>query len=199
MKMYFGYSVDRSSIVSKGICRVTGGDYAHCFVVFEESEGKPFYFESISKKVKHRSEAGIDLWKNGVRGPVPLDNLIEWADEKPTLHMYELTDVLPFTEEEVRESYKMLCIACHDVDYATLQCANNWVESRLGIYSTTKWFRNAGTHWNCSETLMRTCIPERYWNYYKMLDIDANRIVPDGERMVSIRQCTKRLLKECKK
>jgi len=196
MKMRFGYSVDLTSIVSRGICRVTDGDYAHCFAVFDEAEGDPFYFESISKTVKHRSEAGVDLWKDGVRGPVPLKNLEGWAAEKPTKHIYELTDYLPFTDEEIQETYRMLCIACHDIQYATLQCANNWVESRLGIYATTKWFRNAGTHWNCSETLMRTCIPPRFWHYYRMLDIDANRIVPDGKRMVSIRQCTKTLLKE---
>ena len=199
MKMRFGYSVDRASLISRRICAVTGGDYAHCFVVFDESEGEPFYFESISKKVTHKSPAGVDVWKNGVRGPIVLDNLIEWSKEKPTVRMYEISDYIPVTDNEARQSYRRLCAACHDIEYATLQCANNWIESRLGIYIATNWFKTSQTHWNCSEALMRTCIPVRYWDYYNMINVNANRIVPDGDKMTSIRHCTQKLLDDIKK
>jgi len=189
MKMRIGYSVDADETVSQVICRVTGGKYAHTLIVFDEVDQTglkgSFYFESISKK-------DPTTGKTGVRGPIPLNNLLEWQKEKPESRSVEFSAHLPVDKDEIKEVWRKLQVAKRVVKYAYLQCANNWIERRLGLY--IHFGRKRGVkRWNCSETVIRI-LPCRFWIYFDLLDCRADDIVPSGSTMVSVHDGVRKLL-----
>ena len=189
MKMRIGYSVDADETVGQVICRVTGGPFSHTLIVFDDVDQTgltgSFYFESISKRDPNTR-------KTGVRGPIPLVNLLDWQKENPGSRSIEFSAHLPMDKDELKDAWRKLQAAKRRIKYAYLQCANNWIESRLGIY--IHFGRKRGVkRWNCSETVIRI-LPSRFWIYFDLLDCRADDIVPSGSKMESVREGVRKLL-----
>ena len=189
ISMQFGYTTDRRTLVGRAVCYVTAGPWSHCLTIFR-GMGEPFYFESIGKWDKTTG-------KTGVRGPIPLKNLQDWVGEAPgrsfaTQPAGKAT--LPFAEAHCEAVYDMLCEAVHDIGYAYLQCANNWLESRTGIYIHIG-HKLSRRDWTCSE-LCTHCIPSIWWKEYGLLYARADEIVPSGNQLLSLWDGTKAVLRQ---
>jgi len=185
------YTHDSTQMVSKAIHAVTGGPAHVAIEVTSVSEGEVFdvsYFESIWKKDKR-------LGKNGVRGPIPIQSLVDWAVEKPgrTLEMQPAVGYLPLTQDEALVAVLQLREARDVIHYATLQLVQNWMAAAL----RTRLSFGSGSPktWTCCEVPVRTrVIPARYWGYLGMDHINADEIWPGGESIFSLRAGVERLL-----
>ena len=186
MKMRFFFT-GTNDAASRLICRVTGGIYSHCGVVFYEhpdaEKDAGFFFESRAKVFL---DAQTGQHKTGVRGPRHFDGIVDWAMDDPDTRRYEvlpLPGYLPVTASEAWESFHLLSAAVHRVKYAHLQIFQNWIAQRLRIRIGVGCGDN--DRWTCSETCL-LALPARLWPWYRVPRITQNQITPDGDKMASV-------------
>lgn len=187
--MRYGYTANYAELATKAICRVSGGPYSHCFPIFYNEEHRPMYFESISKVDPHTH-------KTGVRGPYPLSNVVEWQAELPShrrFTMQPLSGFLPLTTNEVGRAWKLLGASVHDIRYAPLQIIQNWLTQRTGLRISYK--QGSIARWTCSETCVRI-LPARLWFWFDQLNVNADDIVPSGNKLMSVWAGTEAMLTE---
>jgi len=187
VKMRLGYTSRESSVVSRRICKITGGQWSHVFAIFYGA-GEPLYFESSWKRDKHTQ-------KTGVRGPIPLSNVEDWQAESPDDHLFVTQPVagfLPLSSGEVEGSFEIMDEAVHRVHYAKLQLAQNWISRRLGIFLHLG--RGSVIEWTCSEAILRACIPPRLWVYFDLLNFGADDYAPSGTNGPSIFDATQSMI-----
>lgn len=188
MKMRWGYTVDRTQALSRAICHITGGPFSHVFPIFyPDYGGAPVYYESCWKQ---DAKTGRD----GVRGPVALDHVIEWqqAAEHRLFALQPADGYLPFSPAQVRAAEQVVLSAVGRVRYARGQILQNWLAQRTGIRLA---FRFGSTlAWTCSETCIRL-VPLEYWPHFRLPDLSPDDIPPTGERLVSLWSGTQALIK----
>jgi len=191
MKMRWGYTVDRSEIISRAICRITGGVFSHSFAIFYDDPdhaGAPYYFESIGKR-------DATTGKTGVRGPIALGNVQQWAQERPRrlFALQPAEGFLPFTDEECRAAKAKLLAAVPRVSYAHSQILQNWLAQRTGVRVSFRF--GSVDRWTCSETCVRVT-PRRLDHFYGLPELSPDDIPPSGERLVSLWSGTQAMLRE---
>ena len=173
-----GYTMDEDSFVNRRIRYITKGPahvFIHGYKAINGTAAEDFYFESIWTKDPATG-------KTGVRGPIPLSNVIDWRAADPdnrTIEYQPKDGYLPLTQDEAWDAWHRLNQAVRTVKYAPLQLVQNWMARRLGIYihkgigSTSKW--------TCSETPLRAgVIPARWWDIFNMLSLRADDMWPGG-------------------
>ena len=179
MKVRIGYTANDGKILSRLIRWITGGRYSHCLVIFENG-AETMYFESWHRKDEVTG-------KTGVRGPIPLHKITDWANQDRTRHIFATQpagdDWLPVSSGEAFDMFDKLCLSARRVKYAPLQLFANWMEQRI------RWTirRNGGskTKWTCSETVLRV-LPHRARRYFDLLDYNADSVVPSGTKTISV-------------
>jgi len=184
MKMRF-VLVDTGGFVSWAIKSATGSDWPHVAVVYQQGESE-YYYESMSNKVYVTNCLGVTIRKNGVRGPLALQNLEEWVDREPKKRriQYLPSDCwLPVSAEEAMRAHSILAEAAHRVRYPKAQILRNWLALRLNIH--VQWGVGSSDKWTCSETCGRA-VPPRARHYFTMGVIPMDQLVPAGVRLPSV-------------
>jgi hypothetical protein len=176
----------RAALVSTGgrgfpyhgvvIQKKTGSDVNHSLIRFEAENPEDFellgcneyaYFESYWKKDDSTK-------KTGVRGPIPWDELVEWADEKESnvMHVQEL----PFGRSRVIRGFEFCKAKVGQITYPHYQL----LQSLLGVY-----WRVSDKQAFCSE-FAAMVIREMDWLAMRYILRDGHRaidmITPGGKK-----------------
>lgn len=154
------YTTDmKSKIVAGSIRFATQWNRSHVLLAFTETfrlDGDFLgdYFESINK---------VDMitGKTGVRGPVPMGNLFEWAHKDPENHKITMQPLPWFTDLEIEETRRRLQDACNLIKYPkiTEQLLDNAKMLLSGYKFGIPPINRNITQWDCSETVVRA-VPE---------------------------------------
>lgn len=187
MKMRFGYTSDTTEIGTKIICRVTGGPYSHVFVDFLDNDGQEVYFESLWKK-------DPTTGKDGLRGPMPLSNVVDWQAEDVAhrrLEMQPADGWLPLSQTEAQAAYDTMLSMVGRIRYAPGQLVQNWFGRRTGLF--VRFGGGSRNAWTCSETCIY-CLPSRFWNCYEIPFFTADDQAPSGTGLPSIYEGTRKLI-----
>jgi hypothetical protein len=168
--MSFCYTADVSGYAGRSIQAATNGRFNHALIRIEDDDGEVFYFESSWK----RNPNGSD----GVRGPIPYANLLEWAS-KPG-HVLHEQDWLPLTKPEIEAALRTLNWAARNIGYAKIQLMGNLLQQhkiiiRLGASASDD-------RWTCSETCARVLPIEIAARYLKLGEILYDHVVPSSTR-----------------
>lgn len=148
MKMSVVGTVNKKSRVSRRIQKITKGKASHVLVRFKDSVND-VYFES------HWGSDGKTK-KTGVRGPIPVKKLDEWAAKDPENRRIFYTGWINIPEESVQLSYNMASWAVKNVKYSRVQIFQNWIAHRLGFYFAKR--KGGAERMTCSE-FASTLIP----------------------------------------
>lgn len=184
MKVRFGYTRDRKSVLGRRISAITGGLYTHAVIIFYEGDS-PVYFESSW------STNGNEK-KNGVRGPYSIKKIEKWeaADQDSRLFITQPQfGYLPLTEAEALYAYNLACESVHTIKYSKIQLFKNWLAQRFYIH--IHFGKGTPKRWTCSEFCLRL-MPSRVWTYYEMLNLTADDVVPSGTKSMSLHAGTGR-------
>lgn len=196
MSQYFlklGFTMDTSALLSQSIYAVTGGPSHALIEVLEVTPAgryERYYYESIWK-------VDPETGKDGVRGPVPIVNLLDWvAEKKADRSLVEVPEAgyLPLSSEEAAEAVRRLNEAVPVIRYARKQLARNLI-ARTGL----RIARGAGspTQWTCCETPLRThVLPPRWWAVVGVGDILFDETWPGGDSRYSLMEAARRVVKE---
>lgn len=188
MKLGINYSRDLKEALNDGICLITGGYYPHCSVRFEKDDGSVVYFESIFKTDKTTR-------KNGLRGPIPIQNLLDWKDES-SFHKVYLQPWLPVTSAQAKAAYDYLLAHVPLIKYASLQLGKN---ARYAI--TKRWTINrkgSANVWQCAETVGRALMvadASIVINFLGIGDVVLDMLVPSGKRGIGLFERTEAILR----
>ena len=170
MSVRYGYTTDINSLAAAAIRSATDGDYSHVVVIFHDM----YYYESIWK---------MENGKTGVRGPIPLKNLLLWAEKSPQ-HVLKLQEPLKLNAAEVAKAEKIARESAVNIKYAPIQLLRNELYLRLGL--RLKFGRKASTkRFTCSEFAARI-LPPRLWPNLEIGDVLWDDIVPSGSRGIGL-------------
>lgn len=182
MKMGLFYTRKLGDPVSDSIALITGGYWSHCGVRFLLDESEPeseVYYESVWKVDK-------DTGKDGLRGPIPMANLIEWAEEDPHNKLY-CQPWLPIELDKCLLAMGTLNEVVPQIRYAKLQLLKN------ARYALTKRWTINGTaskeHWHCAEVIGRTLLvaaPEIAIDRLDIGNVVVDMLTPSGLRGIGI-------------
>ena len=146
------------------------------------------YYESIWKKDPATG-------KDGVRGPVPFQHIVDWQAEKPHSREFVLQPegaFLPLTSTEVWQTEARLRAAVSTIDYAHDQLLFNLL---LGWTSWSLRHREGTPRdWTCAETPARV-LPARCLPYFQCPPWCEDDMAPDGHRLPSVWDAMERWMK----
>lgn len=188
-----GFSDDSKSLVSKAIRRVTGGPSHVMVMVFEVKENgqhERYQFESFGKVDK-------DTHKTGVRGPVPLANLLDWlsSGEGRTLITVPEDGYLPLTNEEAREAVQNMRDAVPVIHYARAQLGGNFLAA---VFKTRLTFgEGSPLRYTCCELPIRArVLPPRFWDLLGLDNVNADELWPGGPSRYSLMAGAQRVVQK---
>lgn len=189
--MQLGFTDDTANVFNKAIRLVTGGP-AHALVIVLEvkpnGQHDRYYFESIVKvdKATH---------KNGVRGPVPLSNLMDWLAEKDTRSLVTVPEAgyLPITQDEARRAMAAMKAAVNTIHYAKVQLVSNLLAAVVKARIT--FGGGTSKKWTCCELPIRCrVLPSRFWELVGMDDVNADEFWPGGPSRYSLFDAAQRVV-----
>jgi hypothetical protein len=179
-------------MISKAIRRVTQGPSHVLIEVFEiDTAGRHhrYYFESIWK-------TDPATHKNGVRGPIPLEKLVEWVTAgSPACSLVEIpeTGYLPLTQKEAAAAVQLLRDATHTIHYAPQQLLRNFISKtglRIGLGAGSE------KRWTCCETPLRCrVLPPRLWDLVGAGDVLWDELWPGGTSRYSLMEAAQRIVR----
>lgn len=121
-----------------------------------------YYFESIWKK-NTNPEYGT-TGKNGVRGPIPLANLMEWQDENPDKRTVEFCSI-PSRPDQIKKTLGLSFWARDFIRYApALQFVGNAAKVWRKAYISTD-------RWHCAEAVARVLCQQKDKFWERMFQI----------------------------
>lgn len=189
MRMGLNYSRSLNDPASDVIALTTGGYWSHVSMRFELDEVEPqsiVYFESIWK-------TDPDTGKSGLRGPIPIANLEDWAKEDPHHKVY-FQPWLPVTPQEALEAYSFLMRHVPLVKYAKLQLAQNVHYALTGRW-TIRRSNKPDLLWQCAETIGRALPLRIQRDFFGIGDAVFGMLVPSGTRGIGIMERMEELLR----
>lgn len=173
-----GWITDRRRWTHRAICRVTGGEYAHCFVIyFSSNEGTDsVYVECGAHLNESRNGSGLSA-------PRPLTSLKSWVHEHPkTITCCYM--LLPLTKTELSQCWKSYNYYLPRVKYASAQLISNWFSCRTGILLSSR--RTSEFRWSCSEAAARLCPASVQLDVLKLGTFRWDEYVPSGSQPASL-------------
>lgn len=188
-----GFSDDRKSFFSRAIRAATGGPSHAMVMVFEvkpNGQHECYQFESIMK-------TDANTHKGGVRGPIPLSNLLDWvtAEEGRTLTTVPEDGYLPLSQPEAKIAVRNMRNAVHTIHYARAQLVSNFLAA---VFKTRLTF-GAGSQlrFTCCELPIRArVLPARVWDVMGLDDVNADELWPGGPSRYSLMAGAQRVVNE---
>lgn len=173
------YTYDKSDTLSTAIADQLGVPWSHCAIGFAnlpEWQTK-IYFESIWK---------IDpgTGKTGLRGPIPIGNLLDWIDVSPGNHIAK-AQLIRITPEDTRRAYNKLISNVGYITYAKFQIALNFLSVNFPLTLGPRFA--TANKWTCSETLARVLPAELQVNSLHIGQVTYDFVVPAGHKLPSVK------------
>ena len=186
-----GFTDDSKSWLSSLTRKATGGPShvsVHVFEVKPNGQHERYYFESILK-------TDASTHKTGVRGPIPLTNLLDWLTSAEGRMLVTVPDdgYLPLTQEEARAAVRALRDSVQLVHYARAQLLGNLLAALLKVRLT--FGEGSPLRFTCCELPVRArVLPARFWDLLGLDNINADELWPGGPSRYSLMAGVQRVI-----
>lgn len=188
-----GFTDDSAAPFSSIARAVTHGPGHVIAIVLEHKPDGTFshyYFESIIK-------TDPQTHKNGVRGPIPYEHVVSWANESNTRYLITVPDdgYLPLTHHEADDAIKKMKAAVNVIYYAPFQLLSNLLAAKIKMRLT--FGQGSPKNWTCCELPLRChVIPPRMWDTLNVLTITADEFWPGGPSQYSLYEGAQRVVEK---